>query len=98
MTRKDDKEAVIPLSDEGMKQLEVYFNNINLSIDLAKEIENKDKEIERLKNGYCELKVKCNNGECDCTNEEYDGMVEGNIKLSLELTGFLFEYGRITEC
>lgn len=45
---------------------------------------NQKKEIERLKNGYCELKVKCNNGECDCTNEEYDGMVESNIKLSLE--------------
>lgn len=25
-----------------------------------------------------------NNGECDCTNEEYDGMVQCNIKLSLE--------------
>ena len=47
-------------------------------------IEEKDKEIERLKNGYCELKVKCNNGECDCTNEEYNGMVESNMKLSLE--------------
>ena len=46
---------------------------------------NEIKEIERLKNGYCELKVKCNNGECDCTNEEYDGMVEGNMKLSLEV-------------
>ena len=45
----------------------------------------KDKKIEKLKNGYCKLKVKCNNGECDCTNEEYDGMVKSNIKLSLEV-------------
>lgn len=52
---------------------------------LLEHIEEKDKKIERLKNGYCELKVKCNNGECDCTNEEYDGMVESNIKLSLEV-------------
>ena len=34
--------------------------------------------------GYCELKEKCDDGLCDCTNEEYDGMVQSNIKLSLE--------------
>ena len=45
----------------------------------------KDKEIERLKNGYCKLKVKCNNGECDCTNEEYDGMAQSNMKGALKL-------------
>ena len=42
-------------------------------------------ENEKLKNGYCELKIKCNNGECDCTNEEYNGMVQANMKLSLEI-------------
>ena len=45
-------------------------------------------EIERLKNGYCELKVKCNNGECDCTNEEYDGMVQANMKGKLLLEDY----------
>lgn len=38
-------------------------------------------EIERLQKGYCELKEKCNNGECDCTHEEYNSMCEANIKL-----------------
>ena len=37
-------------------------------------------ENEKLKNGYCELKVKCNNCECDCTNEEYEGMVQANMR------------------
>lgn len=46
------------------------------------------KENEKLKNGYCELKVKCNNGECDCTNEEYEGMVQANMKLSLEIDDY----------
>lgn len=49
-----------------------------------KEIENLKEENERLKDGYCELKIKCNNGECDCSNEEYDTMVQSNMKLSLE--------------
>lgn len=42
-------------------------------------------EIERLKKGYCELKEKCNKGECDCTHEEYNGMCEQNIKMDLEI-------------
>lgn len=41
-------------------------------------------EIKRLKQGYCPIKEKCNAGECDCTNEEYNQMCEGNIKLHLE--------------
>jgi SMC interacting uncharacterized protein involved in chromosome segregation len=53
--------------------------------DMQDNFHNANEEIERLKNGYCKLKVKCNNGECDCTNEEYDTMVEGNMKLSLEV-------------
>ena len=40
------------------------------------EMENAD-----LEKGYCELKEKCNRGECDCTNEEYNNMCEANIKL-----------------
>lgn len=50
--------------------------------DLIKE---KDKEIERLNKGYCPIKEKCNKGECDCTNEEYNQMCEENIKLDLEI-------------
>lgn len=42
-------------------------------------------EIERLKQGYCELKEKCNKGECDCTHEEYNNMCEQNIKMDLEI-------------
>ncbi len=61
------------------EQLQFEITKLNTDIFL------KDKEIERLKNGYCELKEKCNNGECDCTNEEYDGMAERNMKLSLEV-------------
>ena len=45
-------------------------------------------ENERLKNGYCELKVKCNNGECDCTNEEYESMAQANMKGSLLLEDY----------
>ena len=52
---------------------------------LAKAYTEKDEEIERLKQGYCELKEKCNKGECDCTNEEYNGMCEANIELNLEI-------------
>ena len=42
-------------------------------------------ENKRLNKGYCELKEKCNNGECDCQNEEYWYMCESNMKLSLEV-------------
>ena len=45
-------------------------------------------ENKKLKNGYCELKVKCNNGECDCTNEEYDGMIQANMRISLLLDDY----------
>ena len=55
MTLKDDKEGIIPLSKEGEEQLSIWHNNINLKIDLAKEIEKKDKEIERLNNIINEL-------------------------------------------
>lgn len=48
-------------------------------------IEEKDKEIEKLNRGYCPIKEKCNKGECDCTNEEYNQMCEENIKLNLEI-------------
>lgn len=50
MTLKDDKEGIIPLSKEAEEQLSIWYNNINLKIDLAKEIEKKDKEISRLNN------------------------------------------------
>lgn len=55
MTLKGDKEGVIPLSKEAEEQLSIWFNNINLKIDLAKEIEKKDKEISRLNNIINEL-------------------------------------------
>ena len=42
-------------------------------------------EIADLEKGYCELKEKCNKGECDCTHEEYNGMCEENIKMDLEI-------------
>ena len=42
-------------------------------------------EIERLEQGYCELKEKCNKSECDCTHEEYNNMCEANIKMDLEI-------------
>ena len=41
MTLKDDKEGIIPLSKEMEEQLSIWYNNINLKIDLAKEIEEK---------------------------------------------------------
>ena len=44
------------------------------------EIFKKDKEIERLKKGYCELKEKCNNGECDCAREEYLPIAKARIE------------------
>ena len=45
-------------------------------------------ENDNLKNGYCELKVKCNNGECDCTNEEYESMIQTNMRGSLLLDDY----------
>ena len=42
-------------------------------------------EIADLEKGYCELKEKCNKGECDCTHEEYNNMCEENIKMDLEI-------------
>ena len=52
---------------------------------LEKQNVEQKQEIERLKQGYCELKEKCNRGECDCTHEEYDGMCEANMKMYLEI-------------
>ena len=51
-------------------------------------ITNLQKENERLNNGFCELKVKCNNGEIDCTNEEYESMIQANMKGSLLLDDY----------
>ena len=45
----------------------------------------REMEIADLEKGYCELKEKCNKGECDCTHEEYNGMCEENIKMDLEI-------------
>ena len=42
-------------------------------------------KIERLKQGYCELKEKCNKGELDCTHEEYNIMANKNMELSNEI-------------
>ena len=42
-------------------------------------------DIADLEKGYCELKEKCNKGECDCTHEEYNNMCEENIKMDLEI-------------
>ena len=39
-------------------------------------------EVIRLRNGYCELKVKCNEGVSDCLFEEYEGMAECNMEIS----------------
>ncbi len=69
----------------GLVKYEDYKETLDQLEDKVRECKLKDKEIKKLKNGYCELKVKCNNGECDCTNEEYDGMIQSNIKLSLEV-------------
>lgn len=49
-------------------------------------------EIARLNKGYCELKEKCNKGECDCTHEEYNNMCEENIKMDLEIKRLKEEY------
>ena len=48
-------------------------------------VDDLSKEIEKLNKGYCPIKEKCNKGECDCTNEEYNQMCEENIKLDLEI-------------
>ena len=48
-------------------------------------VDDLNKEIEKLNKGYCPIKEKCNKGECDCTNEEYNQMCEENIKLDLEI-------------
>lgn len=54
-------------------------------VETHKHLVTTNKEIERLKKGYCELKEKCNKGECDCTHEEYNGMCEQNMKMDLEI-------------
>ena len=52
----------------------ISYNYNELGEEFGDCIVDMKKEIERLKQGYCELKEKCNKGECDCTNEEYDNM------------------------
>jgi len=69
--------------------LQVEINKLTAeSTEWESKCYNLQEENERLKNGYCELKVKCNNGECDCTNEEYDGMVQANMKGKLLLEDY----------
>lgn len=66
--------------------------NVN---DIQEILENNrcfQEQIERLKQGYCELKEKCNKGECDCTHEEYNGMCEENIRLENEINRLKEEY------
>ena len=79
---KLDKKEICITSTQIKRAIDLLVDENEILRDRIYELED---EIERLKNGYCELKVKCNNGECDCTNEEYDGMVESNIKLSLKI-------------
>lgn len=40
----NDREYVIPLDEERMNELQVYFKDINLRIDLAEEIDKLQKE------------------------------------------------------
>ncbi len=56
-------------------------DRLNANLELVK-------ENERLKEGYCELKVKCNNGECDCSYEEYHDMCEKNMEMDLLLEDY----------
>ena len=83
---KDEiKEIIDNLEDVGFMYKRISPEEIKKILDT---INNLQEENETLKNGYCELKVKCNNGECDCTNEEYDEMVESNIKLCNDLDDY----------
>ena len=72
-----------------MKQIEPYRElwkrEEQDNKELREILEYKDQKIERLNKGYCELKEKCNKGECDCTHEEYNNMCEQNIKMDLEI-------------
>lgn len=49
MSNGSGKEGIIPLDEEAMEKIEVYFNDINLRIDLAKEIERLNNIINELK-------------------------------------------------
>lgn len=49
------------------------------------ELREENKELEK---GFCKLAVKCNAGECDCTNEEYYSMTQKNMKMYLELENY----------
>ena len=70
-----------------------HIKILGTDYDLYKEnLLKEEQEIERLKQGYCELKEKCNKGECDCTHEEYNGMCEENIKMDLEIQRLKEEY------
>lgn len=83
MTKEEHNKIIDFVNSDDYMLLNSY-----ISKPYEETIIEQDKEIERLKNGYCELKVKCNNGECDCTNEEYDGMVQANIRGSLLLDDY----------
>jgi len=94
---KEDEEIEIEIPLNNVCQIVLdYITNLQVEINklTAESTEweskcyNLQEENERLKNGYCELKVKCNNGECDCTNEEYDGMVQANMKGKLLLEDY----------
>lgn len=84
----NEKKPLVELTQE-----KVYINGIEITdtnswekvIDTIKELQ---QENERLNNGYCELKVKCNNGEIDCTHEEYEGMIQANMKGALLLEDY----------
>lgn len=49
--------------------------------DLRLLLEKKQEEVDRLQKGYCELKEKCDKGECDCIHEEYHNLINQNMKL-----------------
>ena len=52
----------------------------------------------KLRNGYCEIKEKCNKGECDCTNEEYESMAQANMKLRLLLDDYKTRNEKAINC
>jgi len=71
---------------EDIKRLKEQLNDeIDDELKQSEIMVKQQNEIERLNKGYCELKEKCNKGDCDCTNEEYNSMCEENIKMDLEI-------------
>ena len=84
-------------NDDG--KLELGVNNCKILLDYITNLQDRTKELEQineehrringeLRNGYCEIKEKCNKGECDCTNEEYESMAQANMKLRLLLDDY----------